>query len=444
MASSTDHPRQPFRVLIAHRGGAAATTLKRVFAIGERAAVTYAPTGIDAARHLSNETYDLVFVDLQLPELSGLRLLELLRQSPTYEGVPVFAVTAAPHGIEVQQALQLGIADTLVEPLDATVVRHRVRAHLAEQRRLALAEAPRGEAVEARTVIIADGDGRFRRVFVDAFHPLLQVLEAESGADALALATIVRPAAVFVGHDLGLLRSDALAREIKNHRDLAETQVIAVAHDTALTRIRTTGPYDGGLARTINPSVLREQVQRLLGGLGGHQPPSLEAALRQDLARSIEQLCRLWLHQGMAVSALAPPVLEVDVLASTRVTPSDSTGAFTLTLATNLAGGFQVFREVLTRPPEKANEADLKVALVAAVGIVARRLQVAIARHGLRTDYLPPVAKRVREWVPAGPRPDVYARTDSPEAFLVARLATPSSEALPAHPEDPPTFLQSA
>jgi len=442
--ASTASPPYPFRVLIAHRGGAAATTLKRVFAIGERAAITYAPTGIDAARHLSNETYDLILVDLQLPELSGVRLLELLRQSPTYEGVPVFAVTAVPHGIETQQALQLGIADTFIEPLDANVVRRRIRAHLVEQRRTALAEEPRGEVVEPRTVIIADGDGRFRRAFLDAFHPMLQILEAESGADALALATIVRPAAVFVGHDLGLLRSDALAREIKNHRDLAETKVIAVAHDTALARVRTTAPYDGGLARTINPLVLREQVQRLLGGLGDHQPPSLEAALRQDLAQSMEQLCRLWLHQGMAVSAVAPPVLEVDVLASTVLTPSDSTGAFTLTLATNLAGGFQVFREVLTRSPEKANEADLKLALVSAVGIVARRLQVAIARHGLRADYLPPVAARVREWVPAGPRPDVYARSESPEAFLVARLATPPSEPLPGHPDDPSTFLQSA
>ena len=219
---------------------------------------------------------------------------------------------------------------------------------------------------------------------------------------------------------------------------------IAVAHDTALARVRTTAPYDGGLARTINPLVLREQVQRLLGGLGDHQPPSLEAALRQDLAQSIEQLCRLWLHQGMAVSALAPPVLEVDVLASTRLTPSDSTGAFTLTLATNLAGGFQVFREVLTRAPEKANEADLKVALVSAVGIVARRLQVAIARHGLRARYLPPVAKRVREWVPAGPRPDVYARSEDPQAFLVARLLSPPSQPMPAQPDEPPTLLRSA
>lgn len=61
---------------------------------------------------------DAVLLDVMLPEIDGLQLLEQLRALPRWNGVPVMMLTAKGDETSVNRALAAGAADYLVKPFD--------------------------------------------------------------------------------------------------------------------------------------------------------------------------------------------------------------------------------------------------------------------------------------------------------------------------------------
>jgi CheY-like chemotaxis protein len=60
---------------------------------------------------------DVVFLDLEMPELDGYKVLELLRADSRYDDVPVVAYTV--HVSEINVARDMGFHSFLGKPLDA-------------------------------------------------------------------------------------------------------------------------------------------------------------------------------------------------------------------------------------------------------------------------------------------------------------------------------------
>ena len=67
-------------------------------------------------------SFDLVFLDLSMPELDGYSLLRRLRQSPMLKSTEVVVCTAANDRESVLKAIQLGARHYLVKPCNAAVV----------------------------------------------------------------------------------------------------------------------------------------------------------------------------------------------------------------------------------------------------------------------------------------------------------------------------------
>lgn len=70
--------------------------------------------GLDALNYLKNNSVDLIILDLYMPDLSGLELLEKIRQNK-YD-TDVIMVTAANDAVTIDKALKLGIVDYLIKP----------------------------------------------------------------------------------------------------------------------------------------------------------------------------------------------------------------------------------------------------------------------------------------------------------------------------------------
>jgi two-component system chemotaxis response regulator CheY len=87
-------------------------------------------TGRAALERLRNEHFDLLCVDLTLPDLSG---FEVLEQLPTLERLPapaVLVMSARSSPIERAQAAELGASAYLVKPFTLEALGERVRAML--------------------------------------------------------------------------------------------------------------------------------------------------------------------------------------------------------------------------------------------------------------------------------------------------------------------------
>ncbi|MGB9791957.1 MAG: response regulator [Thermacetogeniaceae bacterium] len=72
------------------------------------------------------EPYDLVILDIHLPGMDGLKVLENLKFNPDYRYVPVMVVTVDSNLSVVKRAVELGAVDFLCKPYTPDVLVSRV------------------------------------------------------------------------------------------------------------------------------------------------------------------------------------------------------------------------------------------------------------------------------------------------------------------------------
>lgn len=99
-------------------------TLRLGFAyalISPASQVDTAATGIEALELLQSARYDLVFLDLRMPGMDGIRVIETLREQGNR--VPVVLCTALQHPNATWRALSLGVFDFLLKPAKPSDIR---------------------------------------------------------------------------------------------------------------------------------------------------------------------------------------------------------------------------------------------------------------------------------------------------------------------------------
>lgn len=69
---------------------------------------------------------DLVLLDVMLPELDGIGVLEAMRSDPVFASLPVMIVSSDNDRVAVTKMAGLGIQDYLLKPFKADLVTKRV------------------------------------------------------------------------------------------------------------------------------------------------------------------------------------------------------------------------------------------------------------------------------------------------------------------------------
>ena len=94
---------------------------------GEDAAVTHCTSLLRGRQALDAEDFDLLILDVNLPDGSGLDLLREVRQSGA---VPVILLTANDLETDIVAGLESGADDYITKPFSLAVLRARVNAQL--------------------------------------------------------------------------------------------------------------------------------------------------------------------------------------------------------------------------------------------------------------------------------------------------------------------------
>ena len=96
-----------------------------------------AVNGLKAKQILSNQSFDLILCDWEMPEMSGLELLEWFRQQPQFKTVPFIMVTSRGDKENVVQAIQAGVTDYVGKPFTQEQLTSKVTKALTRSGRLA-------------------------------------------------------------------------------------------------------------------------------------------------------------------------------------------------------------------------------------------------------------------------------------------------------------------
>jgi class 3 adenylate cyclase len=143
--------------------------------------VVTASDGRQALELLRARSFDLVLLDIQMPELNGYQVLEQLKAEEGLRHIPVIMISAVDELDSVVRCIELGAADYLPKPFNPTLLHARVSACL-EKKRLHDALADWARTLEQRVedkVAEVQRLGRLKRFF----SPQLAELIVAGGAD---------------------------------------------------------------------------------------------------------------------------------------------------------------------------------------------------------------------------------------------------------------------
>ncbi|MDP7253567.1 MAG: response regulator, partial [Planctomycetota bacterium] len=84
--------------------------------------VTAAENGAQALELIDSESFQLVLLDIMMPGLSGIDVLQAVRIKYSLTELPIIMATAVDDTEEVVKALDLGANDYVIKPFDFPIV----------------------------------------------------------------------------------------------------------------------------------------------------------------------------------------------------------------------------------------------------------------------------------------------------------------------------------
>lgn len=89
--------------------------------------ITSAQDGQQALDLLSQQNFDIVLLDIMMPNISGLDVLRSIRETPELIDLPVILVSALSDSPAIVEGLQLGANDYVTKPLEIDILMARVQ-----------------------------------------------------------------------------------------------------------------------------------------------------------------------------------------------------------------------------------------------------------------------------------------------------------------------------
>jgi CheY-like chemotaxis protein len=245
--------------------------------------VETAADGPSALGRLERERFDLILLDVVMPDVSGLEVLATIRAQYDRGDLPVIMTTALDASSDVVEALGLGANDYVTKPLDLAVVVARIDTQLGlkEARDKVRELNQRLDAAQNRMASLADGTA-------GEAGALARSIAREIG-DALGAVEVV--AWVLAGDQLEACAESAMAAPDPRELEVLRAKGRTYRDSAALLSIAgPSGKLLGVVGVAIGREAFAEAEEELVQNFVRHLGSMLElGAMRSELARTAEQ-----------------------------------------------------------------------------------------------------------------------------------------------------------
>lgn len=81
--------------------------------------VTFAENGLEALDILKEKAgFDLIIMDIMMPEMDGLEAMPQIRSMPQYKNTPIIALTAKAMKADREECMKAGASDYIAKPVN--------------------------------------------------------------------------------------------------------------------------------------------------------------------------------------------------------------------------------------------------------------------------------------------------------------------------------------
>lgn len=92
--------------------------------------VTFAENATEALSQIDQQKFNLILMDINLPDIDGYTLTSLLRQRPQIADVPIIALTANVMKGDRERSLEAGCDGYIQKPIDVDMLPDQIRVFL--------------------------------------------------------------------------------------------------------------------------------------------------------------------------------------------------------------------------------------------------------------------------------------------------------------------------
>lgn len=222
------------------------------------AQVRVAGNGRQALELLDQQSFDLLLMDVQMPEMDGYELTQIIRSKPQFANVPIIAMTAHAMKQDREKCLAAGMSDHIAKPINANTMLEVVRRWL-----------PTGTNLEV--------------------SPNVSKAPAETEADALPFDVEFAAAITRLGG-----RRDLLLKLIKSfvqkHRESAQ-KLRELANNPDLSEARNLAHAIKGVAGTVGLDQVYQLATELENKFKNDQ---LDITLLDDFEYAMSRAIKYW------------------------------------------------------------------------------------------------------------------------------------------------------
>ncbi len=177
--------------------------------------VESASGGISALDMLGRERFDLVLLDVLMPDLDGLAVLERMKADQATRDIPVIMISALDDVASVVRCIERGAEDHLPKPFDPVLLRARISACLEKK--------------------------RLRDIELEYLREVGRVIQAATAVEAGSYEKGALAQVAQRGDELGRLARvfDAMAHQVRAREDRLKEQVTALRREIGEARQST-------------------------------------------------------------------------------------------------------------------------------------------------------------------------------------------------------------
>jgi two-component system NtrC family sensor kinase len=199
-----------------------------------------AGNGMQALQEIETGVYDLMLLDVIMPEMDGYEVLARLKQNPSLRDLPVVMVSALDEVQSVVRCIEMGAEDYLAKPFNQVILRARIGASLEKKR---LRDRERNRTAELEQALQQLKEAQMQLV--------VQEKMASLGALTVGIAHEIKNPLNFVNNfaDVSVDLLEELREALLAGIDSAALEEIMTALTANLRRIRDHGERADNIVR---------------------------------------------------------------------------------------------------------------------------------------------------------------------------------------------------
>lgn len=85
-----------------------------------------ASSGLEGIQRALTQAFDAILLDISMPDIDGIQVLERLRSAPETQAVPILLVTAKNHARDRQKFFRLGVTGVIAKPFSPYLIAQQI------------------------------------------------------------------------------------------------------------------------------------------------------------------------------------------------------------------------------------------------------------------------------------------------------------------------------